>query len=257
TGIVRDEGVLFLQGYGRGVRALGRLATYSRYLRRHGSAAPRARTSIQVDLPPGRTVLNEVEAKDVLRPAGLPVVPTRSARTADEAVAQAEAPGYPVAAKVTAPQPTHKSDVGGVRLHLADAAAVHQAFGDLQAVAAAVPGAEFQGVAVQPMAAPGLELALGANRDPQWGPVILFGLGGIFVEAIGDVALRVAPLSERDALDMLDEIRGRALLDGVRGQPPANRAAIVEALSRLSDLMLSQPRIASVDLNPVFSYRDR
>src|SRR5262249_47573918 len=167
TDIVRDEGVLFLQGYGRGVRALGRLATYSRYLRRHGVTAPRAHTSIQVDLPIGQSVLNEVEAKDVLRAAGLPVLPTRWARTPDEAVEQAEALGYPVAAKVIAPQLTHKSDVGGVRLHLADAAAVHQAFGELQAVAAAVPGAEFQGVAVQPMAAPALELALGANRDPQ------------------------------------------------------------------------------------------
>jgi acyl-CoA synthetase (NDP forming) len=257
TDIVRNEGVLFLQGYGRGVRALGRLATYSRYLRRHTPAPARARSSIRVKLPTGRTLLNEVEAKDVLRAAGLPVLPTHWTRSADEAVAQAEALGYPVAAKVIAPQLVHKSDVGGVRLHLADAAAVQRAFGELQGVAATVPGAEFQGVALQRMAAPALELVMGANRDPQWGPVILFGLGGVFVEAVGDVALRVTPLSDRDALDMLDEIRGRVLLDGVRGQPPANRGAIVEALCRLSDLMLSQPRIASVDLNPVFSYPDR
>jgi hypothetical protein len=171
-------------------------------------------------------------------------------------VAQAEALGYPVVAKVIAPQILHKSDVGGVHLGLADAAAVRQAFADLQAVAGSVPGAEFQGIAVQPMAAPGLELVLGANRDPQFGPVILFGLGGVFVEVLRDVALRVAPLGERDAIAMLDEIKGRALLDGVRGQPAVSRAAIVDALCRLSDLMLNAPQIAAVDLNPVLAYPD-
>src|SRR5205823_5299927 len=140
---VREYGVLFLQGYGRGFRALGRLAAYSRYLREHASTPPAARAPIRVELPPGRDALNEVEAKDVLRAAGLPVIPTRWARSAEEAVAQAEALGYPVAAKVIAPQILHKSDVGGVRLGLADAAAVREAFAELQAVAAGVPGADF------------------------------------------------------------------------------------------------------------------
>jgi acetyltransferase len=103
------------------------------------------------------------------------------------------------------------------------------------------------------MAAPGVELVLGANRDPQFGPVVLFGLGGVLVEVLHDVALRVAPLSAWDAGTMLDEVRGRALLDGVRGQPPVDRAALVDALLRLSDLMLREPCIASVDLNPVLA----
>jgi len=253
---VREYDVLFLQGYGRGFRALGRLAAYSRFLRAQDAAPEAPRPPVRVELPAGRAALNEVEAKDLLRAAGLPVVATRWARSADEAVAQAEALGYPVAAKVIAPQILHKSDVGGVRLGLADAAAVHQAFGELEAVAARVPGAEFQGVAVQPMAAPGLELVLGANRDPQFGPVVLFGLGGVFVEVLHDVALRVAPVRARDAAAMLDEIKGRALLDGARGQPAVSRAAIVDALCRLSDLMVSAPQIASVDLNPVLAYRD-
>jgi acetate---CoA ligase (ADP-forming) len=251
--VVRDEGILFLHGMGKGMRALGRMVAYSRFLHARDGAAPARGAPVRVELPAGRTALNEVEAKDVLRAAGLPVVATTWARTADEAVAQAEALGYPVAAKVIAPQILHKSDVGGVRLGLGDAAAVHRAFGELEAVTAGVPGAEFAGVAVQPMAAPGLELVLGAHRDPQFGPVVLFGLGGVFVEVLRDVALRVAPLGERNAYAMLDEIRGRALLDGARGQPPANRAAIVAALLRLSDLMVSQPRIASVDLNPALS----
>jgi acyl-CoA synthetase (NDP forming) len=253
---VREYNVLFLQGYARGFRALGRLAAYSRYLRQQAATPSAPRGPISVEVPTGREALNEVEAKDLLRAAGLPVIATRWARSADEAVAQAEALGYPVAAKVIAPQILHKSDVGGVRLALADAAAVRQAFADLAAVAAGVPGAEFQGIAVQPMAAPGLELVLGANRDPQFGPVVLFGLGGVFVEVLHDVALRVAPLRERDAAAMLDEIEGRALLDGVRGQPAVSRAAIVDALCRLSDLMMSAPGIASVDLNPVLAYPD-
>jgi acyl-CoA synthetase (NDP forming) len=253
--VVRDEQVLFLQGYGRGMRALGRMVTYSRYLRDH-AGPPAEPRPVHVKLPAGRAALNEVEAKDLLRGAGLPVVATTWARSADEAAAQAEALGYPVAAKVIAPQILHKSDVGGVRLGLADSAAVRQAFAALEAVAAGVPGAEFQGVAIQPMAAPGLELVLGANRDVQFGPVVLFGLGGVFVEVLHDVALRVAPLRESDAYAMLDEIRGRALLAGARGQPPVSRAAIVEALLRLSDLMLSAPQIASVDLNPALGYPD-
>ena len=97
---------------------------------------------------------------------------------------------------------------------------------------------------------------LGANRDPQFGPAVLFGLGGVFVEVLHDVALRVAPLRARDAAAMLDEIKGRALLDGARGQPAVSRAAIVDALCRLSDLMLAAPQIASVDLNPVLAYPD-
>ena len=222
-----------------------------------GAAGPAAPRPLAVALPAGRDTLNEVEAKDLLRAAGLSVIATHWARSADEAVAHADALGYPVAAKVIAPQIVHKSDVGGVRHNLMDAGAVTQAFVELRAVAEGVPGAEFQGVAVQPTAVPALELALGAHRDPQFGPVILFGLGGVFVEVLHDVALRVAPLSAVDAEEMLDEIQGRALLAGARGQAPADRAALVDALLRLSDLMVSQPALASVDLNPVFSYPER
>jgi acyl-CoA synthetase (NDP forming) len=256
TQVLREEDVVFLQGYGRGMKALGRLAAYSRFLRAREQGAGPDRPPVSVALPAGATALNEVEAKDLLRAAGLPVVPTRWARTADEAVAAAEELGYPVAAKVISPQIIHKSDVGGVRLGLADAAAVHAAFEAMQQVAAGVPGAEFQGVAVQPMAAPGLEVVIGANRDPQFGPVVLFGLGGVFVEVLRDVALRVAPLRDRDAAEMLDQIRGRALLERARGRPPVDRAALIAALCRLGDVMLAEPRIAEVDLNPVLAYPD-
>ena len=247
---VGDARLVFLQGYGRGMQAVGRLAAYSRFLRRRDASC---RTIEMPDPVPlvgsdARSVLGEVEAKDVLRAAGLPVIETTLAVSAEDAVQQARHFGYPVALKVVSPEIVHKSDAGGVRLALTDDEAVRDAFAGLEALSG------FEGVAVQPMAQPGLELVLGAHRDAQFGPVVLFGLGGIFVETLHDVALRVAPISPLDAQDMLDDIRGRALLAGPRGQPPVDRAALADALQRLGDFMLSHPNVASVDLNPVLGY---
>lgn len=258
---LREEGVIFLQGYGRGMRALGRLASYSRFLRhfreRGQSRQPESTPALkEIAIPGPGPLLNEVQAKDLLQRAGIPVVPTAQAHTAEEAVSLAEQYGYPVAAKVLSPQIVHKSDVGGVRLGLGDPEAVRRAFGALQDLASSIPGARFEGVAIQPMARPGLEVVIGANRDPQFGPVIMFGLGGIFVEVLRDVALRVAPISEMDAHDMLNEVRGSQLLEGQRGHPAVDRQALVEVLCRLSELMLAQPSIASVDINPIVAYSD-
>ncbi len=256
--LIRETGLVFGQGYGRGVQALGRLAAYSRFLRRQAErreVGGRPHLPALPALPTDRSALDEVEAKDLLRVAGLPVVATGLAATADQAVELAETYGYPVALKVVAPEILHKSDVGGVRLGLIDAGAVRRAFEELQQVAA-TQGARFEGVAVQPMAKPGLELVLGANRDPQFGPVLLFGLGGIFVETLKDVALRVAPITKADAAEMLDEIRASAVLKGARGQAAVDRDALTRALVVLSELMLAEPRIESIDLNPVFGYAD-
>jgi acyl-CoA synthetase (NDP forming) len=248
---IGEEGVVFLQGYERGMRALGSLARYCRFLRRRVEADAQAQTRpALVDArPEGGPILNEVQSKDLLRQAGLPVIETTLARTVEEALADGSGFGYPVVLKVVSPEIVHKSDAGGVRLGLADEAAVRTAFADLQGVA----GSGFLGVAVQPMASGGVELALGGHRDPQFGPVVLFGLGGVFVEVLRDVALRVAPLSRLDATDMLDEIRGRPLLEGARGQPPVDRQALVEVLCQLGDFLLARPWIESVDLNPVLA----
>jgi acyl-CoA synthetase (NDP forming) len=247
--VVGDARLVFLQGYGRGMQALGKLAAYSRFLRRDASCGTiEMPDPVPLVVGDARQVLGEVEAKDVLRAAGLPMIATTLAATADDAVEQARRFGYPVAVKVVSPEIVHKSDAGGVRLGLGDDDAVRAAFGGLQALSG------FEGVAVQPMAQPGLELVLGAHRDPQFGPVVLFGLGGIFVETLHDVALRVAPISSLDAQDMLDDIRGHALLAGARGQPPVDRAALSDALQRLGDFMVGHPNVASVDLNPVLGY---
>jgi len=207
-------------------------------------------------VPADREVLHEVEAKGLLRGAGLPVIRTRLATSAAAAVEVARAYGYPVAAKVVSPQVVHKSDEGGVRLGIVSDDALTQAFGDLRAVLERIPGGVFDGVAVQPMAAAGVELVIGAHRDPQFGPVVMVGLGGIFVEVLRDVALRVAPLSLLDAESMLDELRGRPLLVGARGGRGVDRVALTNMLCTLAELMLQEPRIAWVDLNPVFGYPD-
>jgi acyl-CoA synthetase (NDP forming) len=255
---IRDGELAFLHGYGRGIRALGRLAEYSRALHGDGAVVETREDSAQgrqtaSGQPVSGRMLDETESKQILSGAGIPTVETVLASSADDAAREARRMGYPVALKVTAAEIVHKSDEGGVLLGLKDEEAVRRGFAALKDVAAEAR-ATFQGVTVQPMAAPGLEIILGAHRDPQFGPLIVFGLGGVLVEALNDVALRVAPLSPRDARAMLSEIKARRLLDEFRGRPAIDRAAIEQALIQLGQLMLSRPDIASIDVNPAFAY---
>ncbi len=201
-----------------------------------------------------RTLLSEVEAKAALREAGVPVTATSLARTREEAIAQAETFGYPVALKVVSPNVAHKSDVGGVALALTSQAEVAEAYEDiLTAVSRAQPQAVIEGVSVQEMAHPGVEVIVGMTADPQFGPVMMFGLGGIMVEVLGDVAFRLAPLDPRDARDMVNEIQGRQALDGVRGQPPVDIAALEALLVRVSQFAAASPEVAELDLNPIIA----
>ncbi len=201
-----------------------------------------------------RTLLSEVEAKAALAEAGVPVTATALARTREEAAAQAEAIGYPVALKVVSPNVAHKSDVGGVVLDLERHEEVAEAYdGIIRSVQAAQPGAVIEGVSVQAMADPGVEVIVGMTTDAQFGPVMMFGLGGIMVEVLGDVAFRLAPLGEGDARDMIDEIQGRQVLDGVRGQPPVDTGAIAAMLDQVSQFAAAHPEVAELDLNPVIA----
>ena len=201
-----------------------------------------------------RTLLSEVEAKGALGDAGIPVTATTLAQTREEAAAQAEAIGYPVALKVVSPNVAHKSDVGGVVLGLESHEEVAEAYDEIiHSVQAAQPSAVIEGVSVQEMASPGVEVILGVTTDPQFGPVMMFGLGGIMVEVLGDVAFRLAPLGEGDARDMIDEIQGRQVLDGVRGQPPVDIGAIEAMLDRVSAFAAEHPEVAELDLNPVIA----
>lgn len=203
----------------------------------------------------GRSQLTEVEAKQLLGAAGVPVADTRLATTADEAVSAADAIGYPVVMKVVSPEIAHKSDIGGVVLGVADADAVRATFQQItDAVAKGAPDAEIDGIAVQAMVPQGTEVIVGSTTDPQFGPVMMFGLGGVFVEILEDVAFRIVPLEQRDAHDLIREIRGFPLLDGARGREKADVAALEQLVLKVSEVVEANPEIAELDLNPIFAY---
>jgi acetyltransferase len=215
----------------------------------------RARAILTEAAAAGRTHLPEPEAAEVLRAYGLPVLPSRVATSADGAAASAGELGFPVAMKIVSPDIIHKSDAGGVILNVTDAGAARAAYERIVSQAREhTPDAEIRGVTVQPMAEEGTEIILGATRDAVFGPVLLLGLGGTFVEIFRDVAFRAAPLLARDADEMLAELRGRPLLEGARGRPPADVAALRDCLRRLSALAADCPEVKELDMNPVIVY---
>ena len=193
---------------------------------------------IEAAMSEGRSLLSEVEAKAILADAGVPVTTTKLATDADEAVRLA-------------------GDIGGVELGLADADAVRAAFDRIAAAAqAADPGGRMNGVSVQPMAAVGTEVIMGMTQDAQFGPVLMFGLGGVLVEVLKDVAFRVVPLEQRDARQMLREIQGFPVLEGYRGGAPADLDALESILLQLSQFAEANPEVSELDLNPIFAYDD-
>jgi acyl-CoA synthetase (NDP forming) len=205
----------------------------------------------------GRTILSEVEAKQILEEAGIKTAGARLAATREEAVQVAQELGFPVALKVVSPQITHKSDVGGVKLNLGSPEEVSAAFDEITASAQrAEPKATIEGVSVQRMARPGVEVIIGMTKDPQFGPVLMFGLGGVLVEVLKDVAFRVVPLTPRDARQMVREIKGFPILEGYRGQEPADLEALEGILLRLSAFAEEHPEVEEMDLNPIFAYKD-
>lgn len=207
-------------------------------------------------MPSHMRLLSEVESKALLQSAGVPVIPTELACTPAEARSLAERLGCPAAIKIVSPDVTHKSDVGGVRLHLETPAAVESAAAAmLQSVQQQQPAARLTGVAVQPMApAGGVEVIVGVKQDPQFGPVIMFGLGGILVEVFDDVVFRLVPISARDARQMFGEIRGARVLHGVRGQPAVDLAKLEALLLGVSAMVAQRPDIVELDLNPVLAF---
>jgi acyl-CoA synthetase (NDP forming) len=205
----------------------------------------------------GRTLLNEVEAKDVLREAGVSATATELARSRAEAEQLADRTGYPVVLKVVSQDIAHKSDVGGVKLNLANKAAAGAAYDEILASARkAEPKARILGVSVQKMAKPGTEVIVGMTTDPQFGPVMMFGLGGIMVEVLKDVSFRLVPLTDRDASQMISEIKGRPVLDGFRGQPAADVEALKSTILKVAQFVEKHPEVREIDLNPVFAYPD-
>jgi acetyltransferase len=246
-----EVGVPFLEGTETAMLALRHLADHRRFLERAGApppAAPAAHAPV-----PGRGLLGNAEAMRLLRDFGIPLADTVAAATPEAAVAAAERIGYPVVVKIDSADVAHRSDLGGVRLGCSDAAAVRRACEEmLAAVGRRAPSARIDGVLVQPMVAGGVEMIVGVKRDPVVGPAVVCGFGGVLVEVMRDVAVRVPPLDAREAGAMLAELRGAALLRGVRGRPAADVAAIADVLVRIAALAEAhRERLRALDLNPV------
>ena len=199
-----------------------------------------------------RFSLGEIEAREVLTVYGFRVPASILAETSEEAIAAAHDIGYPVVMKIASPDILHKSDVGGVKVGLRDPSAVRESFQEIVTRAKRyMPEALIWGVSVQEMMAGGKEVIMGMTRDSQFGPLVMFGLGGIYTEVMKDVSFRVAPIDEEEALKMISELRSYPILKGVRGESSADIEAIVDGLLRLSQLVNDFPQITELDINPV------
>lgn len=219
-------------------------------------ATPQGREILATAAAEGRRALLEHEAKRLLGLHGAPVAGDRLARTADEAAEIAAGLGGPVALKICSPDVLHKTDAGGVKLALRAEAEVREAFEEiLDNVSRRRPGADVRGCVVSPMAEPGTELIVGTKTDPQFGPVVMFGIGGVLVEVLKDVVFRVLPTSRRGARQMLSEIRTAPILNGFRGRPPADHDALTDLVMTVSEIVEAYPEIREMDLNPVIAHQ--
>jgi acetyl coenzyme A synthetase (ADP forming)-like protein len=240
--------------------ALGALRRYGRWRQKPAAAAEDLQTVdrdsaaaiIREVRLSGRLKLMEAEARSLLAAYGVPVLAGEMAGTAEEAVAAAERMGFPVVLKIASPDILHKTDAGGVALNLRDARAVKRAFREVTSRSLGTfPEAVICGVQVQAMLSGGQETIIGATRDAQFGHLLMFGLGGIFVEVLGDVSFRVAPVSRPEVMEMMRETRAFRLLQGFRGQPAADLDAIADCLLRVSRLVTDFPEIEEMDINPL------
>jgi acetyltransferase len=252
TGLINfpfpDEAVKALEAMVRYREGRDRPAQYARLLVDRG----RVITLLQRALDEGPAALGESEAREVIRAYGFRGPKSLRANNASEAAEAAERIGYPVVMKIVAPEILHKSDVGGVRLGLTNRDAVERAYAQMVRQAAiAAPRAQIEGVLVQEQVTGGREVILGMAQDRQFGPLLMFGLGGIYVEALKDVTFRIAPLARAEAEAMIREVRAFPLLQGLRGEAPADLAALVEDILRLSQLVTDFPEIAEIDINPL------
>ena len=250
-----EVGVPFLEGTETAMLALKHAREHRRFLDTAGDGRRTAVAPVPAASVPAtrRGVLSSADAMRLLREFGIPLVETLPAASADEAVHVAERLGYPVVLKIDSPDIVHKTDVGGVRVGCRDAESVRQTFPQmLDEVRRRAPAARLDGILVQPMVAGGTEMILGVKSDPLFGPAVVCGFGGVLVEVLRDVSIRVPPLDATEALAMIGELRGGVLLRGVRGRPPADIAALTDTLVRLAALAEAhRPRLKALDINPL------
>ena len=204
----------------------------------------------------GRNYLLEPEAKTICLEYDIPITRFRIARTAEDAVRFSEEIGYPTVLKIISPDILHKFDVGGVILNIRSREDTRNAYNKiLENVKKLKPNAKIKGILVQEMAPTSTEVIVGSIKDPQFGPTLMFGLGGIFVEVMKDVAFRIAPITEEDAREMISEVKAYPILRGYRGQPPLDIDMIVKILLNTSRLVMDHLEIKELDLNPVMVYK--
>ena len=220
-----------------------------------GMDLQRVQSFLHAAMVNGRQTLDAVEGWAILQAIGLTVPPSQLATSPEEAAAAAERIGFPVVLKLISPEISHKTDVGGVLLGIQDAAATRAGFETIKQ-RAHVAEASLRGVQVQRMISGGQEVIIGVKRDPELGPLVMFGMGGIYAETLADVSFRLAPLSSADAEEMIDEVRAAQLLAGLRGAPPADRRALVDALLRVGWLAHSCPHLSELDINPLLVLPD-
>jgi len=206
----------------------------------------------------GRNFLLEPECDEILRAYGIPVIDSFFVKTQEEAAEVARKLGSPLVEKVVSPDVVHKSDVGGVKVNVNGEKEAADAFAQIRdSLKEKMPGARFYGVYIQKMLSGGVETIVGATRDPQFGPVVVFGLGGIFVEVLKDVSFRVAPIGLEEGLDMIDEIRAAPILNGVRGMKPVDKKSLAAVLVAVGELLIENQEISSLDLNPVMALPEK
>lgn len=202
----------------------------------------------------GRFVLTEPEAKKILEIAGIPITKEVLAVNADEAQEIAEKIGYPVVMKIVSPQILHKSESGGIKINLKSKASVKKSYSEIiEKTNKFNPLAEIHGVLIQEMLSGGIETIIGVTTDDQFGPVIMFGVGGIFVEVMGDVTFRIVPIDKRNAFDMLEEIKGKKILEGFRGFPQIDKEKLTDIMVKLSEFSFKfRDDIQEIDINPLY-----
>jgi acetyltransferase len=257
---LRARGIAVLRGAEPAIDAVAGLIRYAE-ARRNWLANAGERAALKLPAPAFAAMRGPASSADgarLLEQAGVHLAPHSLAQSADAAVAAAERLGYPVALKIESRDILHKTEAGGVRLNIANADAVRSAYAALDASARAYkPDARIEGVLVQAMSKGDVEFVIGLQRDPVFGTVIMAGLGGVLIEVLKDVAFRKAPVSVAEALRMLDELRGRAVLDGLRGKPPVHRARLAQLISAVSCFgAAAGERLRELDLNPVLLSRE-
>lgn len=258
---LEDNGIPIITGEMNPIRALAKLVNYAEAYRTYHETKEESSTQRQdkrnvKHLLPKTTTLSESQSTAVLREYGIKTVEHGIATTADEAVMLANKIGYPVVMKIDSEDIPHKTDVGGIRLNIQNETEVREAYKEISNnIAKNCHDARINGISVQQMLPKGTEIIIGVTNDETFGPIIMFGLGGVFVEVFKDVSFRVAPITRVDAMNMIEELNGAELLNGVRNQAPADKEAIIDTLLKVSQLVMDyKDEIQEIDINPLIVY---